>query len=129
MSAHGNTAFVPEGQLRPLNRRGFMIGAAVAGAMASIPASAHIRSMPSRSAWDAAMARYVAAKAAMDVEDGEEVVGRFIDAEKAILGTRTPDMQAFRWKVERLRDISEHSVMDENDFDLLLADLAGMHDH
>lgn len=103
------------------------LGAAAAIAAPAIPVAAQATVPTHRlqsDAWDAAMAEYVAAKTAMDAADGDEVVGRFIKAEKAILDTRPPDVRAFRWKVERMRDISEHSVIDEEDFDRLLADLS-----
>ncbi|MDR6511457.1 hypothetical protein J2792_002329 [Novosphingobium capsulatum] len=108
------------------NRRTVLSSFAAIGAAAALPVAAMAQPATPRTAWDAAMAEYVAAKAAMDAADpigDDAAVGRFIKAEKAILDTRTPDMRAFRWKVERMRDISETSVIDEDDFDRLLADL------
>jgi hypothetical protein len=109
-----------------MDRRSVFTGAAMsvltAGAAAALPATAFAASHCR--AWDAAMAEYIRTKHAMETQEGEEVVGHFIDAEKAILNTRPPDFKAFRWKVERMRDISEHSVIDEEDFDQLLADIA-----
>jgi hypothetical protein len=74
-------------------------------------------------AWDAAMARYNSAKHAMDSQEGDEVVGHFIKAEAAILDTRTPDIKALHWKLERMRDISEHCVIAPKDFEKLVADV------
>lgn len=126
MSAETNTAFQPNGQPRALNRRSFLINAAALGAAAAaIAAPAITMAQPAinRAAWDAAVAEYNSAKHAMDHEDGDAVVGRFIDAEKTMLDTRTPDMRALRWKMERMRDISDCSVIEPKDFDQLLADI------
>jgi len=104
-----------------LDRRSAMAALATTGAVAAMPAPA--AGAADRAAWDAAMARYMVAKAEMHRLPGDAVVLRFIDAEKAMFETRAPDMQAFRWKVERIRENCEHSVLEKEDFDCLLADL------
>ena len=94
--------------------------------VAAIPVAAQATVPPHdrrSAAWDVAMAEFVAAKQAMDTQEGEEVVGRFIKAEAAILDTRTPDMKALHWKLERMRDISEDNVIEPKDFEKLLADV------
>ncbi len=110
----------------PSDRRSFLaagLGTIVAVGATAIPVATLAQPATNRAAWDAAVAEYNSAKRAMDREDGDAVVGRFIDAEKAMLDTRTPDMRALRWKMERMRDISDCSVIEPKDFDQLLADI------
>lgn len=109
------------------DRRAFLaagMGTIVAVGVAPAAFATTIAPNGSRAAWDAAMAEYDRTQKAMYAEEGDEAGYRFIDAEKAILDTRTPDMKALQWKLERLREISEHSVIEIKDFDHLLGDVA-----
>ena len=97
---------------------------AAAGAITAAPALA--AGGPDRSEWCAAMSNYLRAKTAMRREPGNEVVDRIVEAEQAILGTRTPDLAAFCWKLELFRENSKEFVLEMEDFDCLLADLQAL---
>ena len=78
-----------------------------------------------RAAWDIALAEYQNAATRMNADD-EGAVEMFIDAETAILDARVPDLDAFRWKLERMREIADHSAIEAKDFDRLIADIANL---
>jgi len=75
-----------------------------------------------RAVWDAAMARYQVAQKRMEV-GAEKAADNLIEAEFAILGTRAPDRKAVLWKMKRLLAIAEHSEIEQNDLDHLMADI------
>ncbi|MDE1915018.1 MAG: hypothetical protein KGJ57_04965 [Sphingomonadales bacterium] len=77
----------------------------------------------SRAEWDAAMARYHDAERKMVADKSDEACDAFVDAEYYAMDLPSPDLQALRWKIERLREDAKYSRISPPSFDRLIGDI------